>query len=64
MTGLNSHESFIIRVEVAKEQERILKLIDNRICFDHRANGVCDHGYCYGLADLKAAIQGQEMADE
>jgi hypothetical protein len=61
---MNDHESFIIGVEVAKEQERILKLIESRICLDSRANGICEHGYCYALTELRAAIKGVELRDE
>lgn len=64
VSALNDHESFVIKVEVAKEQERILKIIDDRICFDNRANGVCDDGICYAFNELKAAIQGVNLRDE
>jgi len=58
------HESFVIGVQVAKEQERILKLVESRICFDNKADGICEHGYCYALTELRAAIKGVELRDE
>lgn len=60
----SGHESFVIAQAEKRERERILKLVENRICFDNKADGVCEHGYCYGLVDLKAAIQGVELNDE
>jgi hypothetical protein len=32
--------------------EEILKWAKNRICFDNRDNGVCDHAACYELQNL------------
>ncbi len=40
------------------EQLRIVKLAENRICFDHK-NG-CDHGACYALSDLITVIQAEQ----
>jgi hypothetical protein len=37
------------------EKERIIKLAQNRICFDHKIS--CDHAACYSLSDLIAVIK-------
>ena len=42
----------------AEERERIIKLAQDRICFDHK-NG-CEHGVCYGLSDMIALIKGEQ----
>jgi hypothetical protein len=39
------------------EQLRITKLVENRICFDHK-NG-CDHAGCYALTDLINLIKAE-----
>jgi len=41
----------------ANERERIIKLAENRICFDHKDG--CDHAACYALSDLIALIKGE-----
>jgi hypothetical protein len=37
------------------ERERIIKLAENRICFDHKTT--CDHSACYSLSDLIGLIR-------
>jgi hypothetical protein len=43
---------------VDAERERIIKLAENRVCFNHK-NG-CDHADCYSLSDLIRLIKGQQ----
>jgi len=43
---------------VKHEQQRIIEIIENRICFDH-ANG-CEHGACYALTDLMPLIKEEQ----
>jgi hypothetical protein len=40
------------------ERERIIKLAENRICFDHEKG--CDHAACYALSDLIVKIKGEQ----
>lgn len=40
------------------ERERIIKLAENRICFDHKKG--CDHAGCYALSDLIVKIKGEQ----
>jgi hypothetical protein len=40
------------------EQERIINLAEQRICFDH-AND-CEHGACYALCELVELIKGKD----
>jgi hypothetical protein len=61
---MHDHETYIIKVEVEKEQQRILGIVESRICFDNKADGICEHGYCYALTELRAAIKGVELRDE
>ena len=42
----------------AEEQERIKQLVNNKICFEHRDAGNCDHQLCWGLVDLLRKIDG------
>lgn len=41
------------------EREHIITLIQNKICFDNRDNGECDHSVCYGMIDLIALIKSE-----
>jgi hypothetical protein len=41
------------------ERERIITLIQNKICFDNRDNGECEHSVCYGMIDLIALIKSE-----
>ena len=40
------------------ERDRIIKLAENRICFDHKKG--CDHAACYALSDLIVKIKGEQ----
>jgi len=40
------------------ERERIIKVAQNRICFDHQQG--CDHAACYALSDLIELIKGEQ----
>lgn len=41
------------------ERERIITLIKNKVCFDNRDNGECEHSVCYGMLDLIALLKGE-----
>jgi hypothetical protein len=43
-----------------EEQERIVKMIRNQICFDHLQYLKCDHGACWSLSGLLVAIEGKK----
>jgi hypothetical protein len=43
---------------VTAEQERIIKLAENRICFDHKTS--CEHASCYSLSDLIRLIKAEQ----
>ena len=43
---------------VERERERIIKLAEDRVCFNHK-NG-CDHADCYSLSDLIRLIKGEQ----
>jgi hypothetical protein len=64
MYNFDNHESFVIGKATKDEQERIHTIVYSRICFDHKADGICEHGYCYALTELRAAIKGVELRDE
>lgn len=36
----------------------VIKLLDNQICFDHKADGVCEHSLCHGNAELMEGLEG------
>lgn len=38
--------------------DEFVKMIQNRICFDHIADGNCDHSACWTLSELKDKVQG------
>jgi hypothetical protein len=40
------------------ERDRIIKIAENRICFDHKKG--CDHAACYALSDLIVKIKGEQ----
>jgi hypothetical protein len=40
------------------ERDRIVKIAENRICFDHKKG--CDHAACYSLSDLIVKIKGEQ----
>lgn len=40
------------------ERDRIIKLAENRICFDHEKG--CYHAACYALSDLIVKIKGEQ----
>ena len=42
------------------ERERIVKLAQNKVCFDNRDTGECDHSVCYGMIDLIVLIKGED----
>lgn len=44
------------------EQERIIAIAQNLICFDHQ-NG-CEHSACYALTHLIEAIKKQDQAND
>jgi len=46
--GLERGEAF--------ERQSIIKLAEDRICFDHKTG--CDHAACYALSDLIQLIKG------
>jgi hypothetical protein len=46
------------RTATIAESERIMKLIEKRICFDHK-NG-CYHSSCYALYELLEVIREQK----
>lgn len=54
------YTEFTASLAFAKSQERdhIIKLAQDRICFDHK-NG-CDHAACYALSDLIATITREQ----
>lgn len=37
--------------------EVVVEMLNNRICFDHRADGVCTHRECYGNLELIEKLQ-------
>jgi len=39
------------------ERERIIALAENKVCFDNRDSGECEHSACYGMLDLIALIK-------
>jgi hypothetical protein len=41
------------------ERERITALAKNKVCFDHRKTGNCDHSACFEMSDLIALINGE-----
>jgi hypothetical protein len=41
------------------ERERISAMVENRVCFDNRDSGECEHSVCYGMIDLIALIKGE-----
>jgi hypothetical protein len=43
-----------------EERERIIALAENKVCFDNRHKGECDHSICYGMIDLIALIKGKD----
>lgn len=43
----NAHNAFGIGVRT--ERERIIKIAQQNICFDHLQTKTCDHGGCYAL---------------
>jgi len=45
------------RTGAQQERERISALAANKVCFDNRSNGECDHSVCYGMIDLIALIK-------
>jgi hypothetical protein len=40
-----------------QERERIIAMVQNKVCFDNRDNGECEHSVCYGMIDLIALIK-------
>jgi len=44
-----------VAVGIERERERIIKLAQNRICFDHKI--ICDHAGCYSLSELIELIK-------
>lgn len=40
------------------EQQRIIKLANDHICFDHHKG--CEHSSCYTLSNLVALIKGEQ----
>jgi hypothetical protein len=40
------------------ERDRIIKIAENRICFDHKKG--CDHAACYALSDLIVNLKGEQ----
>lgn len=46
-----------------QQREHILRQAENRICFDHKATGTCDHGGCWALQDLINKIRGLTDGD-
>ena len=41
------------------ERGHIIALIQNKICFDNRDNGECEHSVCYGMLDLIALVKNK-----
>jgi hypothetical protein len=41
------------------ERERIVTAANNKVCFDLRDKGECDHSVCYGMVELIALIKGE-----
>jgi hypothetical protein len=41
------------------ERERIITLSKNKVCFDNRDKGECEHSVCYGMLDLIALIKNE-----
>jgi hypothetical protein len=42
------------------ERERIITLVQKKVCFDYRNSGRCDHSACYEMIDLVALIEGKK----
>ena len=42
-----------------QERERISAMVENKVCFDNRDSGECEHSVCYGMIDLIALIKGE-----
>jgi hypothetical protein len=61
MTVHNSNSSKEITLSVShvrsQERERIIALANNKVCFDNRDNGECEHSACYEMIDLIALIK-------
>lgn len=60
----SKHEAYVVREAAKAERNQIIEEISSRICFDHKANGTCEHGQCWALHDLRAKLQGVELHDE
>lgn len=66
ISGAGAHAAWLTGKQMGRDEElkRVLGVIADRICFDHRANGTCEHGQCWALHDLRAKLQGVELSDE
>jgi hypothetical protein len=55
----NSSEEINLSAEHVRnqERERIITLVKNKVCFDNRDSGECEHSACYGMLDLIALIK-------
>jgi hypothetical protein len=36
----------------------VIKLLDNQICFDYKADGVCEHQVCHTHTELMEGLEG------
>lgn len=48
-------------IELGKrlERERIIKIANGLICFNHLDNGQCEHSACYSLELLVESVNGK-----
>jgi hypothetical protein len=55
----NSSEEINLSAEHVRnqERERIIAMVQNKVCFDNRDSGECEHSVCYGMIDLIALIK-------
>jgi hypothetical protein len=55
-----NEEEFDLYVKGAwDERKRIITLSENKVCFDNRDKGECEHSVCYGMLDLIALIKNE-----
>lgn len=40
-----------------KAEERVIELLEARICFDHKKNKKCEHAVCFNNSELVAIVK-------
>lgn len=58
-SDLERKNQYWIDLGVARERQRITALAKDKVCFDHRRTGYCDHTECFEISSLIVLIKGE-----